>query len=347
LTQKKRLLIYAITVFIGWITFFSFNISYALLTLRSFVAISKTIILFVPLIFLIAFVTAAWVLARSYEKRPSKIKSIISLGFIVILGGWTLLSSVLYFSEHHVLYTNSPVSKKYYKKIQQQDDFEKILITTTDGITLQGYLFKNEDKEKAPLSIYFGGRGEEASAIVEYASRIKGQSLAFINYRGCGLSTGKQCQESLCTDASEIYDYFASRDDIDENNISLIGHSLGTGVAVHLAAQRKVKSIVLSTPYDKYTAGVIGDRVPLMPVGRLLSDELDSLSLAPKVDVPALFLLAEEDMVVLRHRSIRLFNSWGGEAQKFIIKDTHHRNIITNKVTWDKINKFLDAATKE
>lgn len=225
----------------------------------------------------------------------------------------------------------------------QEELFEDINIVTADQVNLQGYLYKTK-KEKTPLAIYFGGRGEEATNIAEYANKIENEwALAFINYRGCGSSTGTQNNEQLFSDATIIYDYFSNRDDIDKKNIVVISHSLGTGIAIHLALRRDIKGIILSCPYDKYVTGVIQDKLPLIPIKFLIREEYNSISIAPKLKKPVLFLLAEDDKTVVRGRSMKLFDHWGSKDRKIsIINDTNHENITLHDLTWSNINIFLD-----
>lgn len=212
---------------------------------------------------------------------------------------------------------------------------------------MQGFLYKDKKQGKASLAIYFGGRGEEASSIVEYAAKVKGYALAFINYRGCGFSNGIQNRKNILSDSEVIYDYFAGRSDIDKDNIMLIAHSLGTGVAINLAAERSVRGIALSAAYDEYTSGVIQDKFPLIHAKMLLSDEFDSLAIAPKLKIPALFLLAEKDRTIVRSRTLNLINSWGGKAESVVIEGTHHENITLNDYTWESINNFISRVLKQ
>jgi len=51
-------------------------------------------------------------------------------------------------------------------------------------------------------------------------------------------------------DAAAIHDAIARRTDIDAQRIVLFGRSLGTAVAVHLAAQRPVAGVILVSPFD-------------------------------------------------------------------------------------------------
>lgn len=162
-------------------------------------------------------------------------------------------------------------------------------------------------------------------------------------FRYCGSSTGTQNSEKLFSDAATIYDYFANRDDINKNNIVVISHSLGTGIAIHLALKRDIKGIILSCPYDKYVTGVIQEKLPLVPIKLLIKEEYNSISIAPKLNKPVLFLLAEEDKTVVRGRSMKLFDHWGSKNRKIsIINNTNHESITIHDLTWSNINTFLD-----
>lgn len=339
--NSKRFVLNLICILTGICAFISVNIAYAMFKVQEFISMFGVILILIPSVLTAAFIVLISLSYRWNVKKESRLKNIIKYVFVVTVGGWILLVGCIYFFKEEILYTNSPVRQELFNKIQPQDNFEKIIIKVESDISLQGFLYKDNNEGKAPLAIYFGGRGEEASSIVEYAAKVKGYSLAFINYRGCGLSNGTQSREDILSDSMSIYDYFAARSDIDKDNIVLIGHSLGTGVAINLATERNVKGIALSAAYDEYTSGVIQDKVPLIPVKMLLSDEFDSLAIAPKLKIPALFLLAEKDRTIVRSRSMKLFNSWGGKAESVVIKGTHHENITLNNYTWENINNFI------
>lgn len=334
---------YALAILIGILSFICFNISYSLFSLHSCPMVIKITSCVVSVLLGLLFLGISTQTASSSAAIPLIILKVLTCIIIVTLCGWLTLIGFVYLFKYQVLYTDSHLRDEYYARIQMQEDkFENIKLITYDKVKLQGYLYKESEGYKTPLAIYFGGRGEEAANIVEYAAKISsGWSLAFINYRGCGLSNGRQSKELLFSDAALIYDYFARREDVDCNNIVLISHSLGTGVAIHLASQRNIKGIILSCPYDKYVTGVIQDKLPLIPIKLLITEEYNSISIVPKLKVPVMFLLAENDRTILRSRSMRLFHQWEGSPQISIIKGTHHENITINKLTWEHINQFI------
>jgi Alpha/Beta hydrolase family of unknown function (DUF1234). len=331
-------------ILIGVLSFICINLSYAILSLHSCPRVTKFISwgisLFLGILGLIICVQTT----RTLSILERIINYILPSIIISAICGWLILLSMVYIFRYQVLYTNSRIRKNVHEQIQMQEDqFEKINLVTSDQVNLNGYLYKTQKKYKTPLAIYIAGRGEEATNIAEYASHIhKSWALVFINYRGCGLSTGRQNNKLLFSDAMFIYDFFSHRDDIDNNNIVLISHSLGTGIAIDLASKRKIKGIVLSCPYDRYVTGVLQDKLPLIPMKVLEKEEYDSLSIARKLKIPALFLLAEDDKTVVRNRSMRLINQWGSKkANLMIIKDTNHENITFNNFAWENINRFI------
>ncbi|MCX7710075.1 MAG: alpha/beta hydrolase [Clostridia bacterium] len=344
---NRQIVIVLISVIPGIIAFLGFNLFYAVYSIFGFSLILKTVLLILSLAFLSVFILGLVALARTKTTTRERIKYIGTITLAAIICGWITLIGVVYIMKYDVFYSNSSIRPKLSKQIQQKpENFEKIAIKTPDKIMLQGFLAKRSHSAKSPLAIYFGGRGEEASNIAEYAEKIKGWSLAFINYRGCGLSEGRQAENILFSDAVAVYDYFTGREDIDSKNIAIISHSLGTGVAIHLATEREVKGIVLSAPYDTYGTGVIQDKLPLVPASLLFTDVFDSVSVAPSVKTPAIFLLAEKDRTVYRKRSLKLLENWGGKAEKATIPGTHHESITINDVSWERINEFLESIIK-
>jgi pimeloyl-ACP methyl ester carboxylesterase len=107
----------------------------------------------------------------------------------------------------------------------------------------------------------------------------------------------------------------------------VIGRSLGSGIAMHLAAVRPVHKLVLVTPYDS-VLNVAQAYLSMFPVSWLLRDRYDSLSRAAHVRIPILVLLAADDRVIPRAHSERLIAAFPAEqAAVRIIASTSHDSI--------------------
>lgn len=196
----------------------------------------------------------------------------------------------------------------------------------------------------SPLVIYFGGNAEEVSGMVADAGRFGGWALLAVNYRGYGTSEGRPGETALFSDARLLYDYAAGRPDIDRNRIVIMGRSLGSGVAVHLAAERPGAGVILVSPYDSITSVAQGV-YPFLPVRLLLKHPFDSLSRAVHMAAPMLCLVAGEDSVIPEAHSRRLFEAWTGPKEWHGFPRVDHNSIAGASGYWQAIAEFLARLT--
>ena len=161
----------------------------------------------------------------------------------------------------------------------------------SDGVRLHGWVL-NPGRDKA--LVYFGGNAEQITWNRDtFEDVFRDYSVYLVNYRGYGYSGGKPSEVALFADAVAIYDQIAPR----HGEITALGRSLGSGVAVYLATQRPLRRLILLTPYDSITA-VARRAYPIFPVNWLLWDRFDSAARAAQVRVPVLIVAAERDRVV-------------------------------------------------
>src|SRR5687768_14271842 len=127
------------------------------------------------------------------------------------------------------------------------------------------------------------------------AQQAPGVGWLLIDYRGYGSSGGAPSERHLVADALLWHDY-ATRN-LGARSVAVFGRSLGSGVAVQLAAARAVAGIVLVAPYDSLTS-VARHYYPYLPVSWMLRHRFDSLAHAPSLTAPLLCLVAERDEVI-------------------------------------------------
>jgi pimeloyl-ACP methyl ester carboxylesterase len=218
---------------------------------------------------------------------------------------------------------------------------EDLSLVAADGTGLRGWLVKGP-RVPAPLVIYFGGNAEEVSWLAGVASQFAGWSLLLVNYRGYGESEGKPGEKELFQDALAIYDYAKLRPDVNPERIVAMGRSIGSGVAVHLAAHRPLRGVVLVSPYDSIAE--VGRRhYPFLPVSLMLRHRFDSLALAPKVEAPLLCLVATEDRIIPAAHSRVLFGAWRGAKTWVEVPRSDHDSISGEPEYWRSIAQFLET----
>jgi pimeloyl-ACP methyl ester carboxylesterase len=216
---------------------------------------------------------------------------------------------------------------------------EQVKVRTADGTTLAGWL-ANPTGRRAPLVIYFGGNAEEVSWMAGEAQRFGGWSLLAVNYRGYGDSGGEPGEKALFADALALHDFAASRPDVDPAKIVVMGRSLGSGVAVHLAAHKPVAGVILAAPYDSLEAVAVR-AYPFLPVRWMLRHRFDSLALAPSIRAPLLVVAAERDSIIPPEHAQRLHDAWAGPRQWVLLKGSGHNDIDDYPDYWNSVAKFL------
>lgn len=163
--------------------------------------------------------------------------SVLRIGCGVYVG----LCLVLYLSQDSLIFHPRALSDGVRRVARATPGVSEIDMTTRAGGTRHGWIRHTGDARPAPLVIYFGGNAEEVSGQILNASRLAPWSVVAINYRGYGLSEGSPGEAELFADALQVFDALATRQDVDADRIVAFGRSLGTGVAVQLAANRPLQ----------------------------------------------------------------------------------------------------------
>lgn len=211
-----------------------------------------------------------------------------------------------------------------------------------DGAKLHGWRVTESGEElNTPLIVYYGGNAEEVSVnLAEFQNRGLKNFLMF-NYRGYGNSTGKPTQSALFQDALSIFDHFVKKYDASGQPIILMGRSLGTAVAVHVAGLRKVAGVILITPFDSL-ANVARVHYPFLPVKWVIRHPFNSIAKAPRIKTPMLTLIAGRDEIIPNKNSYRLVEKWAGPTRTVFIPDAGHNDIHLYPEFWTAIHAFIN-----
>ena len=194
---------------------------------------------------------------------------------------YAALCLALFFGQRSFLYYPQAKSAAGDNTLTLNTDGERVLVTT-------------RPRPGSEAVIYFGGNAEDvARSLPTLESAFPERSLYALNYRGYGGSTGKPSEPALIADALTLFD----RVHIEHPHITIIGRSLGSGVAVHIASMRPVERLVLVTPYDSLD-NVAAIHFPYFPVRWLLLDKFESWRYAPKITAPTQMIAAQNDEVI-------------------------------------------------
>lgn len=218
-----------------------------------------------------------------------------------------------------------------------------VTLRANDGTKLSGWLMKPAVVGPHPAVVYFGGRSEEVSWVARDAGKLfPGMTVLAVNYRGYGDSQGDPAENHMVEDGCMLFDWLAARSHVDPARVAVVGRSLGSGVAVQVAMQRPVHSVVLITPYDSILA-IAQRRFRAVPVSFVLRHRFESIKYAAELKAPTYVVRAASDDVVPHSHTDLLVSKLGKLQLDEIIPDSDHLNIPYLPATQDKIAGFLTA----
>jgi uncharacterized protein len=188
--------------------------------------------------------------------------------------------------------------------------------------------------------IYFGGNAEDVTRnAADFRRELPEWTVYLACYRGyCG-SAGAPGETALLADALAVHDAIRPL----HRRVAAIGRSLGSGIAVHLAAERRLERLALVTPYDSIE-NVAAARYPMFPVRWLIHDRYDSLQRAPRLHLPVLVLLAQTDAVIPAAHAQQLIAALpAGRAEVRTLPGTGHNTISASPAYWAALRALLKS----
>lgn len=236
---------------------------------------------------------------------------------VAAFGGFVAL---MYFAQRSLMYF--PDRTRTQPAAAGLPSAREIELRSADAETLLAWHLAPEHDR--PVVLYFHGNAGALAYRVERFRAFAGDGLGLLalSYRGYGGSTGRPSEAGLIADAEAAYAFAAAR--YPAERIVLWGESLGTGVAVALAARHRVGRLVLEAPFT--SAADVGARVYwYLPVQRLMKDPFRSDRLIGAVKAPLLILHGARDAVVPIEFGEQLF-ALANEPKRFarFVEATHH-----------------------
>jgi pimeloyl-ACP methyl ester carboxylesterase len=230
---------------------------------------------------------------------------------VVLVIAYISFSVLLYVKQRELLYFPTPP--------MEVTGATKVNLKSEVGV-LKGWVV-NPGMPKA--LIYFGGNGEQVERNADFFIKcLPHHSVYLFPYRGYGGNPGSPSQDGLFSDALLLEEFIKSR----HSAVSIMGRSLGTGVAVYVASKRPIEKLLLVTPYDSIAA-VATEKYPIFPVRWLLKDPFDSVAYANNVNAAVKILIATEDTIIPPGHSRALAKSFKQRPSVKYIEDADHNTI--------------------
>jgi uncharacterized protein len=216
---------------------------------------------------------------------------------------------------------------------------EEHVLTTADGEKV--IVWHVPAKPGHPVILYFHGNGDFlAGFFVRFRDMIAdGTGVVALSYRGYFGSSGAPSEQGLLSDATAAYAFTTARYSADK--IVAWGFSLGTGVAVALAAEQPIGKLILEAPYTSI-ADVAASAFPIFPVRLVMKDPFHSDRHIARVKAPLLVMHGAHDPTIPIAFGERLF-ALANEPKKFVRFDRGGHNDLDDFGAADIARQFIGA----
>jgi fermentation-respiration switch protein FrsA (DUF1100 family) len=205
---------------------------------------------------------------------------------------------------------------------------EAVTFEADDGLTLGGWFVPARTAPPRFTVIVFNGnaghRGMRAPLAAALAER--GIATFLFDYRGFGDNPGSPTEAGLSRDARAARRYVATRRDVDSTRLVYFGESLGSAVAVRLAAEEAPLALVLRSPFTSL-ADIGRYHYPYLPVRWLLRDRYPAIDLVPRVTSPVLVIAGDRDGIVPIAHSLRLYAAIRSPKRFVTIGGANHNDV--------------------
>lgn len=216
--------------------------------------------------------------------------------------------------------------------------FERIEYPTADRLMLvAGY---RPAAPNMPTLIFFHGNGADWQSSAQVTQRLaaSGYGVLAAEYRGYGDNPGSPSEAGLYEDGRAAYGFLLERG-VEPNAIVLVGNSLGSGIATHLAADVEARALVLISPFDSLEA-TASRHMRFLPVRRLLRDRYDNRAKFGAIAMPVLILHGEDDMLITL-RQARALVAERPETKLVTFPGWGH-DLVFNEAIQNEIVRFLE-----
>jgi uncharacterized protein len=251
------------------------------------------------------------------------------LGLLAVpVGLYLALLGTLYFSQRNFIYLpdrgRPDAARAGVAGLREES------VVTADDLTLLAW-YLPPPRPDALVVVYFHGNGGHIGYRSEALRRFAaaGWGALLPEYRGYGGNPGAPSEAGLLADGRAAM-AFLRRQAIALDRTVIFGESLGTGVAVRMAAEQRqaIAALVLESPFTSLTA-IAHLQFPFVPVSLLLQDRFDSIDQIMDVRGPILIAQGGRDTIVPPAQGRELLAAAPPPKELWVAPEAGHNDLVS------------------
>ncbi len=261
-------------------------------------------------------------------------------------------------------YPKRPENKIWLDNIKPPGHTEHKKVILSDGEEMTGHLVKSttSEKNKSLLIVYHpakdtsGGMSNSGQLTLnneKWATELgkflneKGYDVFFPEYRGYKNPLHPTNQTQFFEDAVSFFDQIAS----DYKNISVIGYSIGTGAASHVASVRddKIDRLVLLAPFRKLH-DITKQFIGFVPPNWVMKFNMNNQDALMKTNKPVHILHGGNDRVIPSSGSLQMYNylkEQKKDIHRYEFKGLTHNDILKDQTLMTQMINIFSESTNQ
>ncbi len=250
---------------------------------------------------------------------------------------YILLCTVLYFMQEKLIFLPSKLPVNYEFEFTQH--FEDLQFKTTDGVLLNGVLFKAGNSKG--LIFYLHGNAGSLQSWGQIAKTYTDlhYDLFMPDYRGYGKSQGTiNNEKQFYTDIQTVYDSLKTK--YAEKNIIVLGYSIGTAAATKLASANHPRLLILQAPYFNLT-DMMNHTFHIVP-SLILKYKFATNVFLKDCAMPVIIFHGDEDEVIYYGSSLKLKELFKPADMLITLRGQGHNGMSDNPDYLSAIKNILE-----
>ncbi|NOX50332.1 MAG: alpha/beta hydrolase [Gammaproteobacteria bacterium] len=257
---------------------------------------------------------------------------------IALVAGYAFLTLAVYLLQRDLVFAPS------LQRVLPHDvglfGVEEVTLITSDQQRL--FSWYGRAKPSQPTILFFHGNGGGVSSRRGKIRQLmdKGYGVFVVGYPGYGGSEGNPSEDSFIDAAKMSFSYLLDAG-IEASEIVIYGASLGSAVAVQLAAKHVARALVLEAPMSSIRE-IAQSQYPFLPVKLLLKDPFLTVDFIGRVHFPLLIVHGTADAVIPISSGQKLFELANEPKVFHAVKDAGHNNLYDFHLV-DILHTFLES----
>ncbi len=257
---------------------------------------------------------------------------------VIIILCYLLIVIFVFFYQRNLLY--HPFENNY-STDKANFTYDEVSIPVSKEINLKAWFHKKDLEKKKTLVFFHGNAGNLQNRIYKL-NLLKDFDINFliVAYRGFSGNKGKPTELGLYEDAQSTLNWLKNKK-IKDDQIIIYGESLGTGVSIEVAQNKKFAGIILESPFTSMVDA--GKHYYFyLPVSILLKDRYETIKKLKNIEIPILIMHGEKDRIVPFHMGKKVFLKANQPKYFYFPKNDDHM-MEYNEDLLEALNKFFQS----